>query len=257
MKRRQPRSVLITGATGAIGSALALRYAMTDMHLILHGRNSHRLNTLADRCRLQGAKVSTKILELRDQSALRQWLEEIERTDLPELIIANAGVNCHINEDGSGENWNEVEALLDINIKAVMIMIDQLLPALRKRGYGQIALLSSLAAWHGLPNTPSYCASKAAIKAYAESLRGWLTPEGIHINLVMPGYVESEMCNEMPGPKPFLWSAERAASKIVTGLEKDRPRITFPYPLNHATWWLAMLPPTLSQRLIRIFGYHD
>jgi hypothetical protein len=114
---------------------------------------------------------------------------------------------------------------------------------MRARRSGQLALISSLAAYYGLPVTPSYCASKAALKAYGEAIRGWLASEGVRVSVVMPGYVESQMCREMPGPKPFLWSAERAAQHIRLGLARNRARISFPFPLNLGTWLLAVLPP--------------
>src|SRR5690606_16737126 len=98
-------------------------------------------------------------------------------------------------------------------------------------------------------------ASKAAVKAYGESLRGLLAGEGIRVNVVMPGYVESAMCNAMPGPKPFLWNAGRAAIRIRKGLQADKARISFPFPLNLGTWFLAMLPPAVSLIILRWLGY--
>ena len=131
----------------------------------------------------------------------------------------------------------------------------ELLPSMRARGHGQIALVSSLAAYYGLPVTPSYCASKAGIKAYGEAMRGWLAGEGICVSVVMPGYVESQMCREMPGPKPFMWSPERAAAYIRQGLARNEARISFPFPLNLGTWFLAVLPAALSERILRLFKY--
>ena len=103
----------------------------------------------------------------------------------------------------TGEPWEAVQELLEVNVMAAMATVDAVLPSFRTRGAGQIVLMSSLAAYFGLPVTPSYSASKAALKAYGEALRGWLASEGIHINVVMPGYVESQMCRDMPGPKTF------------------------------------------------------
>jgi short-subunit dehydrogenase len=120
---------------------------------------------------------------------------------------------------------------------------------MRARRRGQIALMSSLAAYYGLPVTPSYCASKAALKAYGEGIRRGLAPMGIRVSVVMPGFVESRMCREFPGPKPFLWPAARAARAIQLGLRADRARISFPFPLNLATWSLAVLPSSISGRL--------
>ena len=129
------------------------------------------------------------------------------------------------------------------------------LAALRQRGSGQVALVSSLAGYFGLPVTPSYSASKAGLKAYGEALRGWLAPEGIAVNVIMPGYVQSPMCDAMPGPKPFLWTPEQAARAILQGLARNKARISFPFPLNFGCWWLAVLPAGVSQRIVRWLGY--
>ena len=250
-----PASVLITGATGGIGSALAEVYAAPAIELILHGRDEAQLDALAVRCRALGAGVRTHALDLRDRAALRSWLAELAAQVPIDLAIVNAGVNIHIGRDGASEPWGDVERLLEVNVLAALATVDAVLPAMRARRRGQIALVSSLAAWHGLPLTPSYSASKAALKAYGEGIRGWLAAEGIGVSVVMPGYVESRMCREMPGPKPFLWSAERAARAIRRGLERDSPRISFPFPLNLGAWLLAVLPERLSQRLLARLGY--
>lgn len=252
---QDPHSILITGATGGIGEALAHAYAQTGKVLILQGRNEGRLALLKAECEARGADVYTQRLDVRDRSALTNWLTEVCDKHLPDLIIVNAGVNTDNGADGSGEPWNEVEALVEVNILAVMATVNVMVPAMRSRGYGQIALVSSLAAWFGLPVTPSYSASKAAIKAYGEALRGWLYKDGIRVNVIMPGYVKSAMCDAMPGPKPFLWPAARAADKIRQSLAADKPRITFPFPLNLGTWFLAVMPASLSLRILRWLGY--
>jgi len=250
-----PQTILITGATGGIGGALAEAYADTGVTLILQGRNVDRLAELAATCAARGARVLTKALDVRDRSALVAWLTEVSEQEAPDLVIVNAGVNTNIGPEGKGERWAEVEALIEVNVLAAMATADAVLPAMRRRGGGQIALISSLAAWFGLPVTPSYCASKAAVKAYGEALRGWLAQEGIRVNVVMPGYVESAMCRSMPGPKPFLWTPGRAARAIRCGLENNRARITFPFPLDLGTWFLAALPASVSERIVRWLGY--
>lgn len=249
------RRILITGATGAIGGALAEVYAAPGVELHLHGRDQAKLAAVSTRCIALGASVHMQRLDVRDTAGLRLWLDGLCVDEALDLVIVNAGMNTDIGPTGAGEPWDEVEALLDINLKASIAMVHVVLPAMRRQGKGQIALVSSLAGYFGLPVTPSYCASKAAIKAYGEALRGWLAPEGIRINVIMPGYVESPMCNAMPGPKPFLWQPMRAARYIQRGLAKDKARISFPFPLNFGTWFLAVLPATLSLRILGLLGY--
>ncbi len=249
------RVIVITGATGAIGGALAQSYAAPAVTLFLQGRKVDLLASIAAQCTARGAVVHTAAFDLRDREKLSAWLHALAADTAPDLVIVNAGINIHSQADNAGESWQEVESLLEINIRAAFATVNGVLPAMRKHKRGQIALISSLAAYHGLPMTPSYSASKAAIKAYGEGLRAWLADEGIRVNVVMPGYVASPMCDEMPGPKPFLWSAEKAAAAIRRGLAANHARISFPFPLNLGSWFLAVLPAGVSQRLLRLFGY--
>ncbi|MCD2512432.1 SDR family NAD(P)-dependent oxidoreductase [Comamonas endophytica] len=249
------RTVLITGSTGGIGGALVESYAEPGNTLILQGRNAPRLAEQAALCEARGARVITQVLDVRDRAALSAWLREVCERETVDLVIVNAGVNTNIGPDNAGERWEDIEALIEVNLLGAMATVDGVLPSMRGRGAGQIALISSLAAYFGLPVTPSYCASKAAIKVYGEALRGWLAPEGVRVNVVMPGYVESQMCHDMPGPKPFLWPADKAVRVIRRGLERNRPRISFPFPLNFGTWWLSVLPPAISERILRLIGY--
>ncbi|MBL8474335.1 MAG: SDR family NAD(P)-dependent oxidoreductase [Rhodocyclaceae bacterium] len=246
------RRILITGATSAIGSALAELYARPGVTLYLHGRNQAMLADVAARCRALSAEVVTQGLDVREFAALSTWLTSLGALD---LAILNAGMNIHVSSSGALEPWDDVDALLDVNLKSAIAAVHALLPAMRARRAGQIALLSSLAGYFGLPVTPTYSASKAGLKAYGEALRGLLAAEGIKVNVIMPGYVKSAMCDAMPGPKPFLWAPERAARAIVRGLDRNQARISFPFPLNFGTWWLAVLPAALSTRILRWLGY--
>jgi len=251
-----PSCVLITGATGGIGGALALEYARAGCQtLILQGRDVARLRDLAASCGAHGARVVTQALDVRDHVALLAWLDDISRRESPELVIANAGVNIHMGDQRQNEAWDDVVRLLDVNIKAVFATVHGVLPMMRARRCGQIALISSLAAWRGLPQTPSYSASKAAIKVYGEAMRDALLADGVRMHVVMPGYVASSMCFDMPGPKPFLWSAERAARTIRRGLQANRARISFPFPLNLGCFLLSLIPPAVSGRILKWLGY--
>ncbi|QFU01711.1 Fatty acyl-CoA reductase [Halomonas sp. THAF5a] len=249
---RPPARILITGASGAIGAALAQAYAAKGVHLVLHGRRFEALEALAEACRTHGATVELSSIELTDDEALHAWLDDLT---LPDLVIANAGQNHHAAQGELMEEWDATQRLLAINLHVPMAMAQRLAPRMAARGHGQLVFVSSLAAWHGLPLTPSYSASKAGIKAYAEALRGRLAPQGVGVSVVMPGYVSSPMCTAMPGPKPWELSPELAARRIVRGIARNRARISFPFPLNVGCWWLAVLPAGVSQRLLAWMGY--
>lgn len=254
-KTPAPSHVLITGASGSIGAALAREYAAPGVKLTLQGRNEKKLRELCAICLDKGAEAHIKILDLRDKGMLEKWADEISEYDPPDLLIANAGLNTSIGANAEGEPYDEMHALIDVNIQAVFTLVSRILPAMRKRKSGQIAIISSLAAYYGLVHTPTYCATKAALKSWGLSLRGWLQSEGIKVNVILPGYVDSPMCRSMPGPKPFLWQPERAAKTIRKGLERDWARISFPFPLNLGIWGLSVLPACLAMPIAKLLGY--
>lgn len=252
---RDPRRILITGATGGIGHALALHYAAPGRSLILHGRDQARLDGLARQCEALGAAVECLGFDLARRERLEAWQERLGALGALDLVLVNAGVTGNIGSRAEGESWQTVERLTDVNLYAAMATVSGVLPAMRSRGRGQIALVSSLSAWFGLPLTPSYCASKAGLKAYGEALRGWLAAEGVAVNVVLPGFVATAMSDAFPGPRPFLWSPERAARTIARGLAGNRARIAFPFPLSLGMWGLAVLPAGLSQRILQWLGF--
>ncbi|WP_223544112.1 SDR family NAD(P)-dependent oxidoreductase [Pseudomonas sp. A-B-19] len=253
--QQSPRCILITGATGGIGGALAPAYAKPGVTLILQGRRLDRLEEMATQCRAAGARVLLQPLDVQDLQALRSWIDEISVTEQPDLIIVGAGVNTSTGDNGEGEVWELSQALIEINVLAALATVQAALPAMRARKSGQIALFSSLAGWRGLPATPSYSASKAAIKAYGEAMRDLVATDGVKINVIMPGYVESKMCFEMPGPKPLLWTPDKAARRIQRGLAANQARISFPFPLNLGCWALGVIPPRLSSIILRWLDY--
>lgn len=251
---QEPKTILITGATGGVGSSLAEQYATSGKTLILFGRDAKRLERLAERCRSLGARVVTRVSDLRDRERFMAQLQAVCEQEHPELVIANAGVSS--TADNDGERWDAIEEVIEVNVLGTLATVQAVLPFMRRKGNGQIALISSLAAWYGLAVTPSYSASKAAIKNYAEALRCRVEPEGIDVNLVMPGFIVSRMSESVPGPKPFILSADQAALVIRRGLAANRPRISFPFPLAIGCWLLALLPPVISGRFLRLFSFH-
>lgn len=253
--KTRPQTVLITGATGGIGQALARRYASRPCTLALHGRNAERLAQLTTTCEEQGAKVVSAAFDIRDLDRLRVWINRVEEQSPIDLAIVNAGITSNMRETATGEDWATIEQVIDVNLKAALATIDAVLPFMLKRGAGQIALISSLSAYYGLPLTPAYCATKAGLKAYGEALHGWLKPRGVRTSVVLPGFVKSAMSDRFPAPKPFMQSPETAAKIIVDKLSLGRARISFPFPLNLGMWALSVLPPGWSERILRSLGY--
>ncbi len=246
-----PSTVLITGATGGIGAALARNYAAAGRTLVLHGRDATRLAALTHECEVLGAQVHAVTFDLRNAADAIIVLRDLSAQHQIDLAIVNAGVSREIGKGAEAHGWDAAREVIAVNLDGAIATVAGVLPQMRRRGSGQIALVSSLAAYFGLPGTPVYCASKAALKIYGEAMRAWLAPQGIAVNVVLPGFVRTRMNSDSTGPMPLAISAERAAVLIRRGLERNRAHIAFPRRLAWGMRLLSMLPPQMSQRILR------
>jgi short-subunit dehydrogenase len=247
---RDPHAILITGASGGIGGALARAYASPGVFLALTGRNTERLEACAAACRATGATVESAAIDVADAAALGAWIATIDRASPLDLVIANAGITGGLAAGNGSETLADVHRMMSINFGGVCNTLHPVIPAMRQRRRGQLALMSSLAALRGLPYSPAYCASKAALKAYGEALRAWLHPEGIEVTVVLPGFVDTALSGHVAGPKPLQMTAERAARIVRRRLRPGPPRIAFPILMHAGMRLLAGLPTDLVDRVL-------
>lgn len=246
---KAPRSILITGASSGIGAALAGCYAAPGITLSLCGRDAGRLDQVVAACQAAGAAADGRVLEITDSDAVRGWIERRDADAALDLVIANAGVSGGA-KDG-GESETQARRIFATNIDGVMNTVLPALPLMQRRGRGQIALMSSIAGFRGLPGAPAYSASKAAVRSWGEALRGALARDGIEVSVICPGFVESRMTAANAYPMPFLMTADKAAGIIRRGLARNRGRIAFPLPMYFMAWLLGAMPAGLSDRLMR------
>ena len=243
-----PRSILISGASSGIGAALARLYAGPGVSLHLCGRDATRLNAVAEDCRRCGSVAGEAVLDVRDRAATAAWVLTADDTRPIDLVVANAGVAMGGTEAGDEEA--RIREIFAVNLDGVLNTVLPILPRLRQRRSGQIALVSSIAGYRGVPGTPAYAASKAAVKAWGEGLRGRHAGEGIRVSVICPGFVVSRMTAVNPFPMPLLMEADKAAVIIRRGLERNRPRIAFPWPMAFGAWLGATLPPAITDWLM-------
>jgi short-subunit dehydrogenase len=245
---RNPRAILITGASSGIGATLARLYAASGIALALSGRDRQRLDTVAEECRRSGASVLAEAVDATDAAAMERFIGAAEAFAPLELVIANAGI---LGRWGlTGESAEQARQIFKVNLDGVLNTVLPALEHLRRRHRGQVALMSSLASFRGLPGWPAYCASKAAVRVWGEGLRPALAADGVGVSVICPGFVVSPMTAGNAFPMPFLMDAERAARIVRDGLAANRARIAFPLPMRLATWLLAALPPGLTDRAV-------
>ncbi len=240
-------NILISGANSGIGRALAIAYSKPDVNLFLCARNLQKLQEVKEICRELKANVFIKSLDVKNEDESRIWIQKIEENYPLDLIIASAGISAGTSD--STESVEQIKNILTTNIDGILNIINPAIEKMKQRKSGQIVLISSLAGFRGLPSAPAYSASKAAVRVYAEALRGNLAEFGIKVNAVCPGYVKTPMTDVNDFFMPFLMSAEKAAKIIKNGIRKNKSRIAFPLPLYFAVWLAALLPPCMTDAI--------
>ena len=251
---KTPKSIVITGASSGIGRALAFEFASPGVALGLLGRQEAKLAEVAALCRAKGALVETGQIDVTDAIGLSIWFKRFDETHSIDWVLANAGVTASISPDRALEPLIEANGLLAANLNGVLNTVDAALPLLRERGHGQIALMSSLAAWRGMALTPAYSASKAGVKAYGEALRDLLAPEGIGVSVICPGFVDTPMSDRFPRHRPGMISAELAAAKIVAGMRANNAYVAFPRSFISGLRLLNLLPFDVGSFFLRLMG---
>ncbi len=238
----RPRSILITGASSGIGSALACEYAAPGTHIALNGRDRERLDAIAAACQAKGASVSIGVIDVRDRTGLSQWILSVDGDHPIELAIANAGVTAGVGIGRLREHPDIVRNVVATNLVGTINTLDPVIERMCMRGRGRIVVMGSLGGLRGLPYCPAYSASKAAVHAYAEALRGVLHRQGVGVTIVVPGFVKTPLNEDIVSPKPLAVSSVRAASIIRRGLDRGRAVIVFPRLLYFGLLLTRLLP---------------
>ena len=265
MTKLIPQRVAITGASGGIGRALALYYAQHGATaLVLAGRNEKALRMTASLCENAGAAAEVGVFDVRDAAAFDAWVDRVTAVaDLTHLIFCH-GVSSSVTMTAAGPTpetpW-EMGRELDVNAvstvsaanRAARNLLPQLCETPGRRV--QIGLTASLAALTGLPSSPAYSASKAAVVTFGEALRRLTRGSGLGVTVALPGFVTSPMSRRYLGKKPFEVTAENAAQRIAEGLDNDRRQVVFPKVLAWGMRLLAWVPERWQGRFLAPFAF--
>lgn len=248
---RKFRSVLISGASSGIGSALARHYAAAGARLALGGRNMDRLEAVAEACRAAGAEVSLDAVDVTDAAATREWVLSQDDHRPLDLVVANAGISGETGAVDTDAKTGLAARIYAVNVLGVLNTVEPLLPRLIARRRGQVGIMSSIAGYRGLPRGPAYSGSKAALLVHGEAWRVSLADAGVGVSVICPGYVRTPLTERHRFKLPFLLEPEVAARKIAAGLAANRARIIFPWQISIAAWMFRVLPEPWTRRLVR------
>eukprot|EP00808_Paulinella_micropora_P011638 g60093.t1 len=239
---RVPKVIVITGASSGIGEALAERYAAKGVTLALTGRDKERLNMVAYTCKARGAEVVMGVLDVTDQKAMHQWLVALDEERPVDLVIANAGVT--VNTSNTHHSLaSAVDTVFGTNVLGAFNTVMPLVPRMKERKSGQIAFMSSVSGYGPCRGMFDYCSSKACIKVFAEAFRWLLYRDGVHVNVLLPGFIRSPMTAANKDHMPFLMDMAPCIDKMVDGLAQDVPVIHTHWHFSLLAWMLLQVLP--------------
>lgn len=240
----------ITGASSGIGRGLALSLARDGWTVAATARSADALDGLSREAEPFSGSILAIPGDVRNAAAMKACLERINEAAGPvALCIANAGV--YLPQDGLEGVPEEWQRTIDINLTGTVNVLLPVIGQMKARERGQIAVVSSVAGYQGLPTSAAYGATKAGLINMAESLKFDLDRVGIRIQLVNPGFVDTPATKSNPFPMPYLMSVEEAVSEIRNGLsDRKQFEIAFPRPFVRRLKALQLLPYRLYFRLV-------
>jgi short-subunit dehydrogenase len=159
----------------------------------------------------------------------------------PDIVIANAGVSRGTLTE-IAEDLPVFETILKINLTGVVATFQTFLNPMIAAKSGSLVGIASVAGFHGLPGASAYCASKAGLIAYLESLRIEMRPHNIKVSTICPGYIETPMTSVNPYPMPFMMKPDIAARKIIAAISQDKKITIIPWQMQIASILLRVIP---------------
>jgi short-subunit dehydrogenase len=242
--------VFITGASSGIGQALAGRFAQAGYRLALVARRTSQMQAWADaqgldasRCQVFGADVA----DIDSTVAAAQAC--LSAMGLPDVVVANAGVSIGMDTRERGD-IDVMARTFALNNTGLAATFHPFVAPMVARGRGALVGIASVAAIRGLPGHGAYCASKAAVVAYCESLRGELRSSGVAVVTLLPGYVDTPLTRQNRYAMPFLMSAEAFADRAFAAIEARTSYRVIPWQMGMVAQLLRALPNAWFDRLL-------
>ncbi|RYY89908.1 MAG: SDR family NAD(P)-dependent oxidoreductase, partial [Comamonadaceae bacterium] len=225
------KNVVLSGACGGLGQALARQLIAEGAQVALVGLDPARLQALADLAPQRCAVYTPDVADSAAVQALaRDW---IARAGTPDLVIANAGVAGGY-DTAQADDLQVFRRMLEINLLGAATLFQPFLAPMRAQGRGALVGVASIAGWRGMPGNGAYCASKA----------------GLTVHTVSPGYIRTALTAGNRFAMPGLLEADEAARRLLQGVAARRAHIVLPRRIGWLSRALACLPASLHDRIL-------
>jgi short-subunit dehydrogenase len=243
--------VFITGASSGIGQALAWRYHQAGWQLALAARRSGDIQAWAARQGIDPARYAVYQVDVAEtDSIVAAGRTCLATQGVPEVVIANAGISIGV-DTAERDDLEVMARTYATNNVGLAATFHPFVRAMVRRGSGRLVGIASIAGVRGLPGHGAYCASKAAVISYCESLRGELRASGVRVVTISPGYVDTPLTRQNRYPMPFLMRAEDFADRAFRAIEKGASYRVIPWQMGVVGKMLRLLPNAVFDRVLQ------
>ncbi len=244
------RLVFITGASSGIGQALALRFYQAGYRLALAARRTAELQAWVDAQSMRAGSYQIYSADVAvSDSIVAAGKACIASQGVPDVVIANAGISIGM-DSVMREDLDVMQQTFATNNIGAAATFHPFIAAMTQRGSGTLVGIGSVAGIRGLPRHAAYCASKAALIAYCESLRGELKAGGVKVVTICPGYIDTPLTQKNSYSMPFLMQPDAFADKAFETIEAGSSYRVIPWQMGVVAKLLRLLPNAVFDRAL-------
>lgn len=244
------RLVFITGASSGIGQALAMRFYAAGYRLALAARRTAEVQAWAEANGLSAGRYQVYSADVADTGSIVAAGQAcVAAQGVPDVVIANAGISIGM-DTAVRSDLDVMAQTFATNNTGVAATFHPFIAGMVTRGTGTLVGIGSVAGIRGLPGHGAYCASKAAVIAYCESLRGELRPSGVKVVTICPGYIDTPLTRENRYPMPFLMKVEAFADKAFGAIHAGHSYRVIPWQMGVVAKLLRLLPNALFDKAL-------
>jgi short-subunit dehydrogenase len=242
----EKKIIWITGASSGIGKALAIKFAEKGWIVAASARRENLLEDL-NKFNPNIYSFPLDVTEIENCKLIANKI--IEKFGGIDICVFGTGM--HDPKSEKRFDLNKIREIMEVNYFGTMNSINSIYEYFSEKKNGQISIISSVAGYRGLPAAGAYCASKAALTSYAESLNFDMKMKNVRVSLISPGFIKTPMTDQNDFPMPMIKSPEFAANEIFKGLtEKKSFEIHFPKAFTYFLKFLQILPSSIYFKLV-------